>query len=394
VLDHTAELAGGEIALARLLHALDRDAHRTDVLLLADGALVPRLRADGIRVAVLPVSGRLTGVGRVEAASPGGLLRSGIRTLALIPRLSAAIRGAHPDLVVANSLKSAVLAALAAPLAGRPWVWHVHDRIAPDYLPRPMVAGLRLLARIGPRMVVANSLATRGTLPGVPDDRIVVAYPGVDPAGVLPTGVVSTGTSFGLLGRIAPTKGQREFLDAASLVAGSMPEAAFLIIGDALFNDDEFAERIRALPEGLGLAGRVVFTGWVDDPIRAIAGLTALVHASPVPEPFGQVIVEAMLSGVPVIATAAGGVPEILDPESLRRPLSRGTWLTPFGILVAPGSVAALADAMRWMSAHPAERAAIVERARSAAAERFDIASTARTVAAAWDRALDRGPES
>jgi glycosyltransferase involved in cell wall biosynthesis len=392
VVDHTAELSGGEVALSRLLHAVDRQQYAVSVLLLADGPLEERLREDDVQVAVLRTSNRLTGVGRAEAvATPLALAASSARSLALVPRLRRAIRGAHPDLVVANTLKSAVLVSMAAPLSGRRWVWHLHDRIAPDYLPRMTVHALRALARHAPRAIVANSRATRQTLPGVPDSRITVVYPGVATHAAVECRAPSQHPSFALLGRVAPTKGQIEFVRAAAVLAPKLPGAVFSVVGDAMFNDAAFADEVRSLAATLGVADRVVFTGWLSNPGAAIANLTALVHASPVPEPFGQVLVEAMLVGVPVIGTNAGGVPEILDPEHQAETIAEGVKRTPLGLLVEPGDPLALAAAMGWMAEHAGDAAEMAVRARASAVARFEIGQTARRIEETWSRAAGSG---
>ncbi|WP_344779281.1 glycosyltransferase family 4 protein [Microbacterium kribbense] len=387
-IDHTAGLAGGEVALARLLAEIDRVRFTPSVVLLEDGPLVQRLREASVRTAVLPTSRALTTAGRADvAASPLALLLNAARTAMLIPRLSAAIRGAGADLVVANSLKAAVITALAAPLAGRPWVWHLHDRIARDYLPGVLVRALRLLARVGPRMVVVNSEATGRTLPNMPAGRTVVVYPAVPDTAPIPPRSPATPT-FGLLGRIAPTKGQLEFVHAAAELARTMPDARFEILGDAMFNDHVFADEVRTLPRLLGIEERVTFAGWVDDPAAALAGLTALIHASPVPEPFGQVVIEGMLAGVPVIATAAGGVPEIVDPDGAGEAAGQGVTRTPYGLLIPPGDVAAMAAAMAWVVAHPVDAAHAAARAQTMARARFDIAISAARAQDAWAHAL------
>jgi glycosyltransferase involved in cell wall biosynthesis len=216
---------------------------------------------------------------------------------------------------------------------------------------------------------------------------VVVAYPAV-PASTPPPPRPPATPIFGLLGRIAPTKGQREFVQAAAILAGDVPEARFVVLGDAMFNDHAFAEEVRALPASLGIDGAVRFAGWIDEPAEAIRSLTALVHASPVPEPFGQVVVEGMLAGIPIIATAAGGVPEIVDPDGVGTPLAEGVIQTPFGLLVRPGDAAALARAMRHVAEHPDQAGDAAVRARAMAQERFDIAATAHTVQDAWGRAL------
>jgi glycosyltransferase involved in cell wall biosynthesis len=134
----------------------------------------------------------------------------------------------------------------------------------------------------------------------------------------------------------------------------------------------------------------VEFTGWAADPIAAIRQLTSLVHASPVPEPFGQVLVEAMLEGIPVIGTNAGGVPEILDPDGLGRDATNGLIIAPLGLLVEPADPASLASAMNWTATHPDEVAEMAIQARASAAARFDIRESARIIEAAWLTAARR----
>jgi glycosyltransferase involved in cell wall biosynthesis len=397
VIDHTAQLGGGELAMARLVAAVDPERFDVRVLLLSDGPLCEVLRRDGTPFAVIPASETLTGAARdAVTSSLAATVANAMRTLALVPAMVRAIKGADADLVVANTLKSAVLTAIAAPLAGRRWVWHLHDRLADDYLPARLAQAMRVLARFGPRTIVANSIATRSTMPSVPDVTVSVAYPGVDPGPErhAVSGAADAAPTFGLLGRIAPTKGQLEFLRAAAAVASDHAETRFTVIGDALFNDAEFASEVHALADSLGLGDRVTFTGWVDDPATAVRELTALVHASPVPEPFGQVLVEAMLAGTAVIGTDAGGVPEILLADDGAEIVAPGVRRTAIGLLVSPGDVDALRRAMTWMLEHPAERAGMIENGVRSARERFDIRRSARIVEASWARALGRSPGS
>ena len=93
----------------------------------------------------------------------------------------------------------------------------------------------------------------------------------------------------------------------------------------------------------LGIADRVTFTGFVDDVAGQLARADIAVHASVIPEPHGQVVVEAMAAGVPVIAAAAGGPAEIITDGV-------------DGVLVAPGDVGALARALERLAADAALR--------------------------------------
>lgn len=389
VLDHTAAEGGGELAMLRVTQVLQGDRADIRVLLFADGPLAPRWRAAGVPIEVLALDESIAQASREQVVA--GLAHSAGSALGYLPRLVGAIRRSNVDLVVANSLKSAVFAAFAAPLAGRPWVWHLHDRLSSDYLPRPLLIATRAIAAWGPRAIVVNSRATLDTLPTRARRRSTLAYPGMTAdsfggARPLRPAVV------GIIGRISPTKGQLIFVEAAASLATRYPDVTFQIIGAALFGEDDYDREVHREVTGLGLAGRIEFTGWTSDAPALLRHLSLLVHASPVPEPFGQVIVEAMAAGVPVVATAAGGVPEILDPTSGGiDPRERAWWETATGILVRPGDAGALADAMSAVLADPEGSARRASAAEVDAAERFTIEQTADVVAAAWAGAARRG---
>lgn len=386
VLDHTAREGGAELALLRLGEALQASgSFELRVLLFADGPLVSRLSAVGIRTAVLPLAGDVVTASR-ERLLAGGV-RSAASAVGFLPRLVRAIRGSEADLVIANSLKSAVFAFVAAPLAGRRWVWHLHDRLARDYLPAPLVLIMRLMAVIGPRTIVVNSRATLQTLPSLARRKAALAYPGLPPEAFAQASRDRAEPVVGIVGRISPTKGQREFLRAATLVAAGNEHVRFAVVGGALFGEHEYEAELRSLAGQLGIADRVEFTGWVSDAHARLRGLALLVHASPVPEPFGQVIAEAMAAGVPVVASAAGGVPEILDEHGR----AEGPWwTTSLGVLVRAGDVPSLAEAIAFALDDPQAADARAEAARIAASERFTIAETAAAVSGAWNGALPR----
>ncbi|MBO0881319.1 MAG: glycosyltransferase family 4 protein, partial [Mycobacterium sp.] len=293
-------------------------------------------------------------------------------------RLAALLRALDVDVVHTNSLKADLLGGIAARLAGKPLVWYVHDRITADYLPSPLASGLRWTARHLPHQVLANSQATLNTLLPLPAGRYAVAYPGLEPAAFTGSGPLRERWVIGMIGRISPTKGQDVFLRAAARLLTTHPGVRFVVVGAALFNEAEYERQVRALACSLGLEGQVRFTGQLSDPAAEMRRFDVLVHASPVPEPFGQVITEAMAAGVPVIATAGGGATEIVRGDC------------DLGRLVPPGDDAALAGAMRDLLDNPGEAGQMAERARVAVADRFGIDRTAEAVTAAWLRAARR----
>jgi glycosyltransferase involved in cell wall biosynthesis len=392
VLDHTGALGGAEIALVRLLNAISRLRYEVRVVLFSDGPLRGYLEDSGHAVQVLPLGGGVAERGRgTLVGGPVSAARATTDSARFVRRLSSELAFRMPDLVVANSLKSAVLGGAAARLARLPWVWHLHDRLSADYLPAPVAVGMRTLARRSPRQVITNSRETAICLGPIRADRLRIAYPGLPAAAFRARTETPAHAVIGIIGRISRTKGQREFLAAAQTVAREHPEVSFRVIGTAMFNDHDYEREVRALADQLDIADRVTFTGWIANTTNEVDRLRAVVHASPVPEPFGQVVVEAMARGVPVIATRAGGVTEILDPDSNTDPPEVGAAArTPLGQLVNPGDSAGLAAAMCWVLAESPQAQRLAEAAFESAKQRFDITRTAQSVIAAWDRALER----
>jgi glycosyltransferase involved in cell wall biosynthesis len=386
IVNHTAQLGGGETALLRLLDAVDTERFALRAVLFDEGELMQRLEERGIPVEVVRL-GRLNTVTRRQAASPLTLLRNGAQAMSFAPRLASAIKRHQPDLLVANTLKSASMLSLTSPLLATPWVWHLHDRLASDYLPRRTAALLRSVGAVMPRHVIVNSQATLQTLGRRGRARASVAYPGLGAAAFASEGVRPDSDVIGIVGRVSATKGQLEFVQAASSLLETHPTARFRIIGAALFQDGEYEKRVRDAVSDADLSHRLELAGWIADPGAAIRRLRLLVHASPVPEPFGQVVIEAMAAGVPVIATDAGGVPEILDPENSTERIGDGVRCTALGILVRPGDPQALATAMAWALDNPVKLAAMAGAAQRSARDRFSVEETAKIVESVWSGA-------
>ncbi len=306
-LDHTAVLSGGELALARLLPAFqDVEAH---VILGEDGPLVRKLEQAGISVEVFPLAAPTRArnrhdVGSLSVAGPDIAL-GGLYAL----RLAARLRGLAPDLVHTNSLKAALYGGVAGRLARIPVVWHVRDRIAPDYLGERASGVVRAAAKRLPTAVIANS---KSTLSSIGVDGWVIPSP-IGPITPVRRRADRPFT-VGMIGRIARWKGQHIFVDAFARAFPDGPERA-LIIGAPLFGEDDrvYDDEIRALAREVGLDGRVTFAGYVDDVAPVLARLDVIVHASLVPEPFGQVVAQGLAAGITVVAADAGGPAEMIN---------------------------------------------------------------------------------
>jgi glycosyltransferase involved in cell wall biosynthesis len=354
ILGHSAELSGAELSLVELVGAFE-DVQPL-VLLAESGPLVERLEQAGAEVEVLPLRPEARLVRRDQlGGGPFDLLSAGAAAAAYAARLARRLRTGHIDLVHANTLKALFYGGAATRLARKPMVWHVHDRISDDYLPRRAVRVVRGVARATAKGVIANSTATLATLGELRLPAAVIPEPVRHQAFGEPRTRNGEPFAAAMVGRIAPWKGQDVFLHA---FAGAFPDGdeRAVIVGAPLFGEEEYERSLRALVGQLGLGDRVELRGFRADVAGELAEVDALVHASVIPEPFGRVIVEGMAAGLPVLAAAGGGPDEIVT-EGVD------------ALLYPPGDVDALAATLRRVAADAglAERLgrAAVERARA-----------------------------
>jgi glycosyltransferase involved in cell wall biosynthesis len=332
--DHVARLSGGEIALVRLLPHLDRvNPH---VVLAEDGPLVAQLHLEGISTEVLPLTDSVRHLRKGDVDRRALSPRVVGATAAYVLRLAARLRQLRPDLVHTNSLKAGVYGSLAARLAGIPMIWHVRDRIEDDYLSRSAVLLVRRMSRYLAYAVVANSRSTMETL-AAPSKPVVIysVLPEVMSEAPIRQRTNGRPLTFGMIGRLAPWKGQEVFLRAFARAFPEGNERA-VVVGGALFGEDDYARTLPQLAATLGIGERVELRGHRPNVWDELATVDVLVHASITPEPFGQVILEGMAAGVPVIAARAGGPAEILRHDRT-------------GVLYEPADVGGLAAAMQRM---------------------------------------------
>jgi len=380
-LSASGQLGGAERVLLDLLASLRaaKPGWSLHVVVAGEGPLAGAALELG---AVVHAFAFPTGLRRAGDAGGSGvlllrrLIAAGPAGARWLTRLRALLRRLDPDVVHSNGFKMHVAGALALPPEAR-LVWHAHDYVSP----RRVMA--RALRRLAPRAsaAVAISRSVAGDVRRVcgPGLRVEVVYNAVDLARFHPDGprapldelagmpsASPETVRVGLVATMGLWKGHDVFLRALSLLPPELPVRGYVVGGRiyATAGSEVDPDALRRLAAELGIAERVGFTGFVDDPAAAMRALDVVVHASTQPEPFGLVIAEAMACGRPVVVSTAGGAGEIAR-EGID------------ALGVPPGDAAALAAAIRRLVEDTTLRARLGAEGRARAERDFDRARLA-----------------
>ena len=320
------------------------------------GPLADAARAAGLPVLVLPTrSLRLRG-GLQQAAWALGNV---VAHAAEIRRLG---RDLGADPVVAWGMRSA----LAAALAGTPYVF-AHN----DLLPGPVIGRAVRAAARRARRVIALSEAIAAELP----PGALVIHPGIDVDAFDGAAAPAEPPEVLVLGALVEWKRPDLALEAVALARRQLQRLRLRLAGAPIDGDGDVVERLRARMGQPDLVDAVALAGHVADPAGALARATCLLHCAP-REPFGLAVLEALAAGRPAIVPAAGGPAEIVDATC--------------GRLYRPGDAAAAAEALVEVVGDPARRAEMGRAGRRRARERFDLATARARFAEAvgaqpWD---------
>jgi glycosyltransferase involved in cell wall biosynthesis len=346
-------VAGGQLVALALARAAREQGNEVSFVSPSDGPFLDRVRAEGFDAVVVPLrhSYRLD-----DALALAGVLR----------RLDADVLHQHGHFVVN------LLGRVAARLARVPVVAHVHAESryrGNGFVARLQAAADNTSARGCARILVVSE-ATRSRLAaqGHPAGRLEVVPNGVD---LERADIGDVRASLGVadderllvhVGRLAPQKGQRELLEAVGRLP---PDVRVALVGE----DVEFQGAFRAELEAAA-DGRAIFTGYRADARAIIAAADIFVLPSWI-EGQPLVVLEAMAEARPIVATAVGGIPELVEDGIS-------------GVLVPARNAPALAAALADLLTDAPRARALGVAARRRAEERFSIASSAARVLAVY----------
>jgi glycosyltransferase involved in cell wall biosynthesis len=361
-LDQSGQPGGAELCLLDIARPY-RD--QCLVALLADGPFKDLLKQQQIPVQVLAQQA-------VEIRKESGFLLALSRVPALLPIVSQVVKLARKfDVIYANTPKALVVGAIASLMTRRPLVYHLHDILSASHFSRTNRWIAVTLANRA-TLIIANSRATKAAFveAGGRAELTHIVYNGFQPdtypvpaqeQEALANALNLNRDTFwvGHFSRLSHWKGQHILLEALALCS---PEISALFIGDALFGEADYVQQLQEQVKALGLEQRTRFLGFRSDVPQLMHLCDLVAHTSTAPEPFGRVIVEAMLCRRPVIAANAGGAAELIAPNQT-------------GWLCAPGDPQQLAERIMFCYQHPEQSQAIADVAQQQASQRFHLST-------------------
>jgi glycosyltransferase involved in cell wall biosynthesis/SAM-dependent methyltransferase len=331
-----------------------------------------RLRVAGIEVELMEL-GRLR-------ASPDPKLQAKFITgwRRDINGLRALIKRRDIDVVQVHGVTNPQ-GALAARRGDAAVVWQLFDTRA------PMLAR-RALAPIVVRLADAMTVWGEGLIAAHPGTerlgpRIVPVYPPVDTSHFAPDpgrrARARERLGVGTVGVVNPQKGHGGLIDAAAILARSYPRLQTRIVGASSPAHADYEAELRRAINRLGLDDRVSFIDPGPDVRDLVVGFDVFAMPSvPRSEGMPTAILEAMASGIPVVATRVGAVDELVQDGATGR-------------VVEPENADALANALAVLLSDEALRASMSAQARHQAETKFDLADLAKRHASAYRLAIE-----
>ncbi|MFP6610234.1 MAG: glycosyltransferase family 4 protein [Deltaproteobacteria bacterium] len=351
----SGQVVGGSLTgMLELVAGLDRSVYEPAVLLYEDKPVIKDLVSQGIPVRVfskrrLPKEHALQDrAGYVRAKRAPGVTRAlkNLRaaltflfeTFPAALRLSRFLGEEAPDIIhVCNGFRGNMDAIVAARLRGIPCVVHSKGFDKHGFIERFFAPG------VAASVCMTKAIEDHCRRQGIRPPEYNVVYDGLDLDAFRPTrseadvreelGIALSALVVGVVGNIQEWKGQLVLLQAMVEVRKRHPAAVALIIGGVHRSGLNYSRRLQAFVAENDLEDNVIMTGARDDVSDLMRSMDVIAHTSVRREPFGRVIIEGMSVGRPVLATRAGGVPELITD---------GT----DGILVPAGDPAALAEVL------------------------------------------------
>jgi glycosyltransferase involved in cell wall biosynthesis len=299
ILDQFTQLGGAQRCLLDLLPAFLEAGYITHLAIPGDGPLADGARGLGALVHRIPCGAYAPGQKSWSDAA-----RFGVDLPRQVWRVASLAAKHEIDLIYVNGPRLLPAAAIGA--RRRPLLFHAHSIVTQETAARLTRWALR---SANAHVIAACRFVLEPLTGAIKPESSRVIYNGVAPVECARRRRCDNRPwRVGVIGRIAPEKGQLEFVQAARLILRQR-RCEFVVCGDALFSSPGYGRRVRAEAQGLPIE----FTGWRSDIRDVLSSLDLVVVPSAAVEATTRVILEAFSAEIPVVAFRSGGIPEIIE---------------------------------------------------------------------------------
>ena len=313
VLNNTSDLYGGSKILSIVVKILAEGGHKPIVVLSESGPLVDELNKLNVEVRIIRL-----GILRRKYLSVPGVLNRVTVTKRAWKSLNQLIDENRIDIIYSNTT-GVFIGAFLAKKRKIKHIWHVHEIITK---PKAFTKALGfLLGKYSDEIIVVSEAVKKhweGYVMGRPITRI---YNGIDTTVFEHTEgslrqelkISADATLISMIGRVNHWKGQGYFLDIAKEILKAHPDTKFVIAGDAYKGNEHLIDLLVEKIKAGGLVNSVHYIGYRTDIANILNSSDIFVLPSTLPDPFPTVILEAMASAKPVVATNHGGATEMVS---------------------------------------------------------------------------------
>ncbi len=359
VFNHAFFLGGGEISLSELIRTLNKDYFEPTIMVPSSGKIEAFFEKQGIQALVTPFP---------------PLKEALFNPLTSTSSFVTGLKQTKPDIIHANGSRVCFYSVLAGRALGIPVVWHVRETLK-DLLFYDAFLGLASKSIL----CVSRSVAAKrfGRFGPLLDKKVTVVYNGVDTSRLVRDeqardqvrthlAIQNHEVLFGMLGNIIPRKGYEFFLQslAEAKKLNDQLSAKVLIVGRQL--DTEYHAILLRLISDLHLQDSVLFQDYSEN-VRALLSAMDVFVLSSKSEGFSRALLEAMSSGLPVLATRISEIEEaVADQEN--------------ALLISFGDIESMASAILTFAKDGALRKRMGEKNRERAVEKFGLKAHAGAV--------------
>ncbi|MCS4435668.1 glycosyltransferase family 4 protein [Aquiflexum gelatinilyticum] len=312
MLHGSSDLYGASKIFLESVQALKKVGYEVIVVLSEDGPLVEELKALKAEVHIHKL-----GILRRKYFSPSGLVnrfKTILKAKSFLETLMSENRITH----IYSNTSAVLVGSFLARKKGVKHIWHLHEiLLSPGWF--VWLMGI-IINRYADIVVVVSQAVWDNWKDKVDESKLALLHNGIDYRPYLETKTDirneipnSEGkVLIGMIGRINHWKGQGYFLDIAQSLVQTHENVHFVIVGDAYPGTEHLVTEMEEKVKNSGLQTHVSYLGFRRDIPEILQAFDIFVLPSILPDPFPTVILEAMASGKPVVATAQGGAKEMI----------------------------------------------------------------------------------